>query len=1344
MHDMEAALVLAPTLQSLLSANNEERRQAELSFQSLVNHSPDRVIDGLMCISADWCIDALARPNGESCCGAPPAVRSLCAVLLRRHLINKWSHLGRERQAWVKHALVASFSVQPPIHEAELAAKLGDCAAELATEIAAQVDEEGSALAAWPELIPALLDSLQRSSSSRTACDAVFRLANELDEPSGMMRRAFAEGLREMIVLALKKPLEAGGFLRHAMRALGAVLRFADESTYEDPNGPADNVGGWSSVHVFVGSGIDAPIAAGALTTGHSAAELLLREGLEACVDLAEARPKALRHTASALCGCCLFQLVLAPPPTIRALAMELVVTLAEAAPGMMRKCRVGDALPFSVAAVDSCFELLARRDDDVDVAAYAAADTEENELDERSYVELGADALDRIANALRPRAVLPRAAERIRGLLAAAAADPERDWPRARAAFAALTQLSESFHELGDSTDTAVPYLVVSPPPIAKKHKKRSSRKSKATGGCASLRRRDLIETILPFALRYPVAQVRKEAFDALAQTAADHAPLFQLEASDIVLPVICEAVRTDASARCRAAACRALYAVLTSSTGANVSAHLDMLAESLRYAVCDAASPNFVREFAVAALAALASALVESTAEGTHRAHCATLYRVFAETLKPMVTSRCTQAALRARALECLALLGSVAGRDVFRTDALFLVEVVASEYFDSERRRPEDDAERSSALKSVVLVAACLEADFSPFLHTVVPALLQAACNDNLNLVHDRSGEDGDLDDVDETFVVRTEALEEQAMAVQLVTRLADSLGSGFAEYVQGCLMTLAPLVANSIGDDVRQHAAVAMPGLVACIAMKEHENAIFASEGRSCNDPWWWYEPASTRVAAIFAINALLEAIAEEEERDPRIAALQALRATIECASRIVGVYESAQSKETEFGNETTRLEMNGRKTKNLARVETPFECVPTLYGTPVLAKILGRLYEALQACIQRRAVRLASAKVDVDFDDELAAQELSRRADDEELQYNIAEVLGSLLRTHGAVGLDVLFSGNRWIERIRDMSHPNCLEADRKFAAFIIADLFEFGTSLPRGDFFATGDPAAMPVDAKRNQVIANAQCRCTEACLMALISLAESPPAAHADEHASAARRQAAVYGVGVAAESCIKAVSPYAPALARMLIAVMNGHSQSPEDCQDDDDDDDFVDEDEDIDDAVLVRDNAAASLEKVVRCHAINLGNAVDSIWKQWLEYLPMLGDAEEADKSVRSLCHSIVSGTTLPPFDLPTLLAALGRIASAIMDGGYSFTTAKKRPASRTVRDRLALRRRDSKPIGVIMASALGALQARDSQEFQAAWASLDSGHQHALQVLAKGQESVSHLSLNKSCV
>lgn len=1336
MRDMEAALVLAPTLQSLLSANNEERRQAELSFQSLVNHSPDRVIDGLMCISADWCIDALARPNGESCCGAPPAVRSLCAVLLRRHLVNKWSHLGLARQAWVKHALVASFSAQPPVHEAELAAKLGDCAAELATEIAAQVDEEGSALAAWPELVPALLDSLLRSSSSRTACDAVFRLANELDEPSGMMRRAFAEGLREVIVIALKKPLDDGGaFLRHAMRALGAVLRFADESTYEDPNGLAENVGGWSSVQVFVGSAIDAPIGAGALTPGHSAAELLLREGLEACVDLAEAKPKALRHTASALCGCCLFQLVLAPLPTVRALAVELVVTLAEAAPGMMRKCRVGDAsLPFSVAAVDACFELLARRDDDVDVAAYAVADTEESERDERSYVELGADALDRIAHALRPRAVLPRAAERIRDLLAAAAADPATGWPRARAAFAALIQLSESYHELGDSADAAVPYLVVSPPPATRRHKKRSSRKSKASGGCASLRRRDLVETILPFALRYPVAQVRKAAFDALAQTAADHAPVFQLEASDTVLPAICEAVRTDGSARCRAAACRALYAVLASSTGASVSGHLDMLAESLRYAVCDAASPSFVREFAVAALAALASALVESPDEGTHRAHCATLYRVFAETLKPMVASRCTQAALRARALECLALLGSAAGRDVFRTDALFLVDVVATEYFDSERRRPEDDAERSSALKSVVLVASCLEADFSPFLHTVVPALLEAASNDNLSLVRDRSGEDGDVEDIDETFVVRTEALEEQAMAVQLVARLAESLGSRFAEYVQGCLMTLAPLVANSMGDDVRQYAAVAMPGLVACIAMKEHEDAVLASAGRSYNDPWWCYDPASTRVAAIFAMNALLEAIAIEEERDPRIAALQALRATIECASRIVGVYEREHPEATEFGNETARIATESRKTKNAARVETPFECIPTLYGTPVVAKVLDRLYDALQACIQRRAVRLASAKVDVDFDDELAAQEASRKADDEELQYNIAEVLGSLLRTHGVVGLDTIFSQNRWVERIRDMSHQNCLEADRKFAAFVIADLFEFGTASPRGDFFANGDSAAMTVDVKRNQAIANAQCRCTEAYLMALISLAESPPATQAGEPASAARRQAAVYGVGVAAEACIKAVSPYAPALAGMLIAVMKGARQLPEDGQDDDDDDDFVDEDEEIEDTVLVSDNAAASLEKVVRCHAISLGSAVDSIWKQWLEYLPMLGDAEEADKSVRSLCHCIVSGTTLPAFDISILLAALGRIASAILDGGYSYTTAKRRPASRTVRDRLAVRRRDSKPIGVIITSALGALQVRDSQQFQAAWASLDSRQQHALQVLAKGQEIV----------
>ncbi|KAJ8604211.1 hypothetical protein CTAYLR_009778 [Chrysophaeum taylorii] len=1296
---LASAQSLAPTLGALLSPDNGARGQAEASFQASVASAPERVIEALLCISADWCIDGLARQDGASCCGAPAAVRSLCAVLLRRHLVKKWGMLSTSCQATVKGALVASFGRLPP--ESDLGARVGDCAAELATEIAARTDEEGGLLAAWPELVPALLAALGGAAptAKRAACDAAFELANEMDEPSGMMRRAFAEALREVVVMSA----DDWTLRRRATRALGGVLCFASVSAFDD--GDAAEVGGWKSVEAFAYGAVEAPLGGAG-----PHAERALREGLEACVDLAEARPRALRAAAPALCRACLdLALGDATTPSARALAVELVVTLSEAAPAMMRKCRL-EGRAFGAVAVDACIELLRRRslrgggeavdfsEDDVD--AYGAATTEEPPRDERAAAEVGADALDRIARALRPRAVLPRAAERLRGLLAAGTADPANRWPDARAAFTALTQLAEAYRDLDD--DGAVPYLVVVVQPEKKKKKGRSRPAS---------RRRDLVETMLPFATRYPVPQVRKEALDALAQTAADHAPDLELEASDVLIPALCGAA-ADAAHRCRAAACRALVVVLDSTPARTVARHLDALSRSLWGALTEA--PLFVRELAVSALAALASALADDD-DDEGRARRATLYGLFAATLKPLAASRDAPAALRARSLECLALLGTAAGREVFGDDAIDLVRVVVTDYFDDDRRRPEDDAERSTALKSVVMVANCLEPHFfEPYLAKIVPPILEAAARADVFVSRRRSREDDDLDldldDDDEDLVVRTEALEEQSSAVQLIARLAEALGSQFADHVQGCLVALAPLTTSSLADDVRQYASIAMPGLVACIAMRERD----AAGDADADDPWWCYEPAATRAAAVFAVGALLEAVGTEDERDPRLAALQALRATIEDACRVVGVYEDAA---------IASSGMNRRR-KNTTRVETPRECVPLLYGTPVFAAAFRKLLETLQASIQRRAVRLASAKVDVDYDDEQADEDAAERAHDEELLYNLAEVVGSLLRTHGVAALDAFFATG-WSDRVRDMAHVNCVEADRQFAAYVIADLFEFGTASPRGDFFQQD---GISLEAKRALVVSEARKRCVAAFLDPLVSLARD--GALLNLRASAPRRQAAVYGLGVAAEKCARDVAPYAPNLADVLSAVMSQRARDNEPRRQDFDDDEhfFEDDDDDDDDVleddVLVSDNAAASLEKLARTHSATLGAATADLWRRWLDYLPMLGDADEADKSVRSLCDYLVSGSTLPALGPASFLGVLSRIADAILDGGYAGTTSKREPTSRSVRDQLSKRRRTNEPASTLLAAALAALQDRDAPDFQAAWAALPPRAQQAL--------------------
>ena len=82
----------------------------------------------------------------------------------------------------------------------------------------------------------------------------------------------------------------------------------------------------------------------------------------------------------------------------------------------------------------------------------------------------------------------------------------------------------------------------------------------------------------------------------------------------------------------------------------------------------------------------------------------------------------------------------------------------------------------------------------------------------------------------------------------------------------------------------------------------------------------------------------------------------------------------------------------------------------------------------------------------------------------------------------------------------WLPRLVDMAHPHCLEADRRFAAFVLSDVFEFGLVSP-GHGAALGVP-----ELQRAQQLAAEQLL---PALLALASVASDDDAAD-----TSARRQ--------------------------------------------------------------------------------------------------------------------------------------------------------------------------------------------------------------------------------------
>lgn len=70
----------------------------------------------------------------------------------------------------------------------------------------------------------------------------------------------------------------------------------------------------------------------------------------------------------------------------------------------------------------------------------------------------------------------------------------------------------------------------------------------------------------------------------------------------------------------------------------------------------------------------------------------------------------------------------------------------------------------------------------------------------------------------------------------------------------------------------------------------------------------------------------------------------------------------------------------------------------------------------------------------------------------------ELHYNVAELIGAVLKTHGP-GFTPVYM-DQWHEMISDMGHPHCLKEDRQFSFFVVSDVIEFGlTTMTASAYF---------------------------------------------------------------------------------------------------------------------------------------------------------------------------------------------------------------------------------------------------------------------------------------------
>ena len=592
-----------------------------------------------------------------------------------------------------------------------------------------------------------------------------------------------------------------------------------------------------------------------------------------------------------------------------RHLATEFLVTLTEArdrAPGMMRK------LPNFVPRLFNC--LCAFLLDVEDEEEWHACEKEEDgDAGEGDRYEVGQECLDRVAIALGANSVLPCAAATIPALLA------DQDWRKRHAALVALAQIAE---------------------------------------GCVKGMLKDVIGAVGPClqaATSDPHPRVRWAAVNGIGQLCTDLGPKIQEKAHAAILPALLRAME-DSSHRVQAHAAAAMVNFSEGCPPEHMQPYLDTLMNRLLQML--QGGRKMVQEAALTALASVAD-------------NAQTAFAKYYGTVLPFLKQVLVAAEgkdhrmLRAKAVECISLVGMAVGKERFAADAKEVMDALMhlqSGGFD------DDDVTASYMQQAWTRLCKCLGQDFIPYLQVVMPHLLKSArLKPDVQVTDLEDGDAGDDEDDevehievgDKRISIRTSVLEEKATACNMLCCYVDELKEGFVPYIQDVVETMVPLLDFYFHEDVRKAAVASLPDILRA-GKAGMEKGVVAPSGVAVDAAYF-------RQLVTYVVPPLVKALNKEPEVEIQAAMLESLA---DCAG-VAG------------------------------------ECI-----SEHIAAMIAEFQNTLKQSLARRAERNKRA-ADEDFDAEEHEALKEEQAAEDEVFDQFAECVGSLLRSLHAPVLPAL-------------------------------------------------------------------------------------------------------------------------------------------------------------------------------------------------------------------------------------------------------------------------------------------------------------------------------------------
>ncbi|KAF9103746.1 hypothetical protein BGX27_010397 [Mortierella sp. AM989] len=508
-------------------------------------------------------------------------------------------------------------------------------------------------------------------------------------------------------------------------------------------------------------------------------AEVALAEGLIAMIELAEHSPRLFRHVLITLVP---FMLSIIKNKHLedqtRQSALELLLTLAECSPNMIRKSAPDFASTLVPVALEMMTEL--GEDEDEDNQIWYTTDDLGEEDQEENYV-IGEHAMDRLSRALGGKAMLPVSFTYIPQMLA-----PGQKWQSRHAALMAISAIAE---------------------------------------GCAKIMEAELgkiIQMVLPF-LRDPHPRVRYAACNTIGQMATDFGGPIQKSYHSIILTNLIPVMDDAKYPRVCAHAAAALVNFCEAIEKRTLVPYLDAIFERLLSLLNT--GTTYVQEQAITTIATVADSAEESFVK-------------YYTPIMPLLINVLRQATnpeyrlMRGKAMECASLIALAVGKEVFAPHAQEFIKLLVQTQSSIVET---DDPQASYILAAWARVCKVLGRDFVPYLDIVMPPLLASAQlkpdfaildpEDDLESKYP-SDEDWEFVGVNgQQIGIKTTVLEEKCTAVEMLICYARELGSGFRPYIEKVRDIVLPLLKFYFHDGVRHAAAATLPQLISCAMQAE---------------------------------------------------------------------------------------------------------------------------------------------------------------------------------------------------------------------------------------------------------------------------------------------------------------------------------------------------------------------------------------------------------------------------------------------------------------------------------------------------------------------------------------